>query len=163
MSAASWPLRLLLCGDSAASAQIRETTPSVKVRLSCLTVVPARFDAIVEVPPAANGLYQILHHTKASAPAVSQASVIAEIQANVPFRDFVINPTCRAHTICKGMVICLGVSAPTRVLSLESRGEKLFDPLAEDSSQMEAFRLDRDTQAVESGCVTLLTVTCIVN
>jgi hypothetical protein len=72
-----------LCNDSADSAQIREQTPSMKVRLSRRTVIAARCEAHVEVMFAANGLYQILHHTK---PAVSLASGIAEIRANVPFR-----------------------------------------------------------------------------
>jgi hypothetical protein len=75
-----------LCSDRADSAQIREQTPSMKVRLSRRTVITARCEAHVKVTSAANGLYKILYHTKPSASAVSLASGIAEILANVPFR-----------------------------------------------------------------------------
>jgi hypothetical protein len=93
----------------------------MKNRLSRRTVIPARCEAHVEVTSAANGLYQILHHIKTSAPAVSLASGIAEIRANVPFRVRVINPTRRAHKLSKGMVIVLVVPVPALVLSLDSQ------------------------------------------
>jgi hypothetical protein len=63
-----------LCSGSADSAQILEHTPSMKARRSRRTEMPARCEAHVEVTSAANGLYQILHPTKPSAPAVSLAS-----------------------------------------------------------------------------------------
>jgi hypothetical protein len=103
----------------------------MKVRLSHRTVIPARCEAHVEVTSAASGLYQILHHTKPSAPAVILASGIAEIRANIPFRVRVINPTRRAHTLSKGMVIGMAAPAPVRLLSLESQGVGLLDSLDE--------------------------------
>jgi hypothetical protein len=103
----------------------------MKIRLSRRTVIPARCEAHVEVRSAASGLYQILHHTKPSAPAVTLASGIAEIRANIPFRVRVINPTRRAHTLSKGMVIGMAAPAPVRVLSLESHGVGSLDSLDE--------------------------------
>jgi hypothetical protein len=110
-------------GDNAASAQTREPTASMKVCMSRRTVIPARCEAHVEVTSAASGLYQILHQTKPSAPAVTLASVIAEMRANIPFRVRVINPTRRAHTLSKCMVIGMAAPAPVRVFSLDSLDE----------------------------------------
>jgi hypothetical protein len=118
-------------GNNAASAQTREPSASMKVRLSRRTVIPARCEAHVEVTSAASGLYQILHHTKPSAPAVTLASGIAEIRANIPFRVRVINPTRRAHTLSKGMMVGIAAAAPVRVLSLESQGVGSLDSLDE--------------------------------
>jgi hypothetical protein len=70
--------------ENAASAQIREQTASTKARLSRKTVITPRCEAHVEVTSAASGLYQIFHHTKPSAPAITLASGIAEIRPNVP-------------------------------------------------------------------------------
>jgi hypothetical protein len=118
----------------------------MKVRISRRTVISARCEAHVEVRSAANGLFQILHSTKPSAPAVSLASEIAEIRANVPFRVRVINPTRRAHTIFKGMVICLVVPVPARVLSLDSQEEKSLDRLAEVCFPTAALQLNNVLQ-----------------
>jgi hypothetical protein len=82
----------------------------------------------VEVTSAASDLYQILHHTKPSAPAVTLASGIAEIRASIPFRVRVINPTRRVHTLSKGMVIGMAAPASVRVLSLDSLDESGTPP-----------------------------------
>jgi hypothetical protein len=81
--------------ENDASAQIREQNASTKVRLSRKTVIPPRCEAHVEVTSAASGLYQIFHHTKPSAPAITLASGITEIRSNVHFRVTAINPTHR--------------------------------------------------------------------
>jgi hypothetical protein len=135
-----------LCSDSADSAQIRGQTPSMKVRLSRRTVITARCEAHVEVTSGANGLYKILHHTKPSTRAVSLASGIAEIQANVPFRVRVVNPTRRAHTLSKGLVIGLVVPVPARVISLDSQEEKSLDRLAEVCLPTAALQLNNVLQ-----------------
>jgi hypothetical protein len=114
--------------DNAASAQIREPTASTKVRLSRKTVIPPQCEAHVEVTFAASGLYQIFHHTKPSAPAITLASGIAEIRPNVPFRVRVINPTNRAHYLSKGMVIGIAAPAPARVFYLDAHGAKFCEP-----------------------------------
>jgi hypothetical protein len=82
----------------------------------------------VEVTSAASGMYQIFHHTKPSAPAITLASGIAEIRPNVPFRVRVINPTNRAHSLSKGMVIGIAAPAPARVFSLDAHGAKFCEP-----------------------------------
>jgi hypothetical protein len=82
----------------------------------------------VEVTYAASGTYQILHHTKPSAPAVTLASGIAEIRYNVPFRVIVINPTNWAHSLSKGMVIGIAAPSPARVFSLDAHAAKVCEP-----------------------------------
>jgi hypothetical protein len=94
----------------------------MKVRLSRRTVVPARCDAHMEVTSAASGLYQILYHSKSSAPAVTLARGIAEILSNIPFRVRVISPTHRDHTNSKEMMIGLAALASARFFSLDARG-----------------------------------------
>jgi hypothetical protein len=101
--------------ENAASPQIREPTASTKVRLSRKTVIPPQREAHVEVTSAASGLYQIFHHNKPSAPAITLASGISEIRSNVPFRVIVINPTNRAHFLSKGMVFSIAAPTPARV------------------------------------------------
>jgi hypothetical protein len=114
--------------ENAASAQIREPTASTKVRLSRKTVIPPRCEAHVEVTSAASGLYQIFHHTKPSAPAITLASGIADIRPNIPFRVRFINPTNRAHPLSKGMVIGIAAPAPARVFSWDAHGAKFCEP-----------------------------------
>jgi hypothetical protein len=114
--------------ENAASAQIREPTASSKVRLSRKMVITPRCEAHVEVTSAASGLYQIFHHTKPSAPAITLAREIAEIQPNVPFRVRVINPTNRVHSLSKGMVIGIAAPAPARGFSLDSHAAKFCEP-----------------------------------
>jgi hypothetical protein len=82
----------------------------------------------VEVTSDASGLYQIFHHTKPSAPAITLASVIAEIRSIVPFRVRVINPATRAYSLSKGMVIGIAAPSPARVSSLEAHGAKFCKP-----------------------------------
>jgi hypothetical protein len=82
----------------------------------------------VEVTSAASGLYQKFFHTMPSAPAITLASGIAEIRPNVPFRVRVINPTNRAHSLSKGMVIGIAAPAPARVFSLDAHGAKFREP-----------------------------------
>jgi hypothetical protein len=82
----------------------------------------------VEVTSAASGLYQIFHHTKPSAPAITLASGIAEIRSDVPLRVRVINPTHRAHSLPNGIVIGIAAPAPARVFSLEAHGAKFCEP-----------------------------------
>jgi hypothetical protein len=82
----------------------------------------------VEVTTAASGLYQIFHHTKPSAPAISLASGIAEIWSNVPFRVRVINPTHRAHSLSNGTVIGVAAPAPSRPFYLDGHGAKFCEP-----------------------------------
>jgi hypothetical protein len=119
----------------------------MKVRLSRCTVITARCEAHVEVTSAANGLYKILlHHTKPSTRAVSLASGIAEIRANVPFRVRVVNPTRRAHTLSKGLAIGLVVPVPARVISLDSQEEKSLDRLAEVCLPTAALQLNNFLQ-----------------
>jgi hypothetical protein len=108
--------------------QIREPTASMKVRLSRKTVIPPRFEAHVEVTSDSSGLYQIFHHTKPSAPAINLASGIADIRRNIPFRVRVINPTNRAHSLSKGMVIGIAAPAPARVFSLDAHWAKFCEP-----------------------------------
>jgi hypothetical protein len=81
----------------------------------------------VEVASAASSLYQIFHHTKPSAPAITLASGIAEIRPNVPFRVRVINPTNRAHSLSKGMLIGIVAPAPARVFSLDAQAAEFCE------------------------------------
>jgi hypothetical protein len=114
--------------ENAASAKIREPAASTKVRLSRKTAISPRCEAHVEVTSVASGLYQIFHHTKPSATAITLASGIAEIRPNVPFWVRVINPTNRAHSLSKGMVIGIAAAAPARVFSLDAHGAKFCEP-----------------------------------
>jgi hypothetical protein len=127
--------------ENAASAQIREPTASTKVRLSRNTVIsPAVRPIWRSLPPraartrslqifsASSGLCQIVYHTKPSAPAITLASGIAEIRSNVSFRVRVINPTHRAHSLSKGMVIGLAAHAPARVSLWTSMGPSSVSP-----------------------------------
>jgi hypothetical protein len=82
----------------------------------------------VEVTSAASGLYKIFHHTNPSAPAITLESGIAEIRSNVLFRVRVINPTHRAHSLSKGIVIGIAAPAPARVFSLDAHGAKFCEP-----------------------------------
>jgi hypothetical protein len=93
-----------------------------------MVIPPPRCEAHVEVTSAASGLYQIFHHTKPSAPAITLASGNAEIRSNVPFRVRVINPTNRAHSLSKGMVFGMAAPAPARLFSLDAHAAKFCEP-----------------------------------